>query len=254
MKTDARTPRTFKLVLQYEGTDYVGWQRQPTGTSIQGLLEDALAPIEGTPVAVHGAGRTDAGVHAMGQVCSFRLTAAMDPATLGRALNAVLPADVRVAAVDLAPDDFHARFAATGKVYEYRVVNASYVSPFLRRYAWHVPQPLDLAAMREAAGVLVGEHDFGAFRGTGSDAHTSVRTVRSIEWTGAQYPDTPLVMRIEGDGFLRHMVRSIAGTLVDIGSGRWGAGEMRSILESRDRTRGGKTAPAHGLWLVRVLY
>lgn len=247
-------PRNLKLTLQYDGTDYVGWQRQASGTSIQGLLEDALRPIEGGDLTVYGAGRTDAGVHALGQVATVRLTASIDPVTLARALNAVLPPDVRVARVDEVPADFHARFSATGKIYDYRIVNAPFVSPFIRRYVWHVIPRLDLDAMREASARLVGEHDFAAFQGAGSDVHSSVRTVRRIEWIGSGGPDDPLVMQIEGDGFLRHMVRNIAGTLVDAGLGRWPANEIEAILASRDRARAGATAPAAGLTLREVLY
>lgn len=246
--------RVLKLTLQYDGTEYVGWQRQLSGTSIQGLIEDALHPIEGAPVTVHGAGRTDAGVHALGQVCSFKLTATIDPATLARALNAVLPADVRVASAEEAPDGFHARFDATGKVYDYRIVNGPFISPFVRRYAWHVIPPVDIAAMQEAAQALIGEHDFTTFRGAGSEAHTSVRTITRVAWSGRGGAEDPLTMRFEGNGFLRHMVRSIAGTLVEIGLGRWPARVMKEILESRDRTRAGKTAPAQGLFLVEVRY
>ena len=244
----------IRLVLQYDGTDYVGWQRQAEGVSIQGLIEDALRPIEGAAVTVHGAGRTDAGVHAVGQVASFRLTAAIDPVTLARALNAVLPLDVRVARAELAPDDFHARFSATGKVYDYRIVNGPFASPFVRRYVWHVIPRLDVAAMREAASALIGEHDFAAFQGAGSTVHTSVRTVRRIDWQGSGGPDDPLVMQIEGDGFLRHMVRNIAGTLVEIGLGRRPAAEMAAIVAAKSRAAAGTTAPAAGLFLREVLY
>ena len=244
----------FRFLLQYDGTDYVGWQRQAAGTSIQGLLEDALRPIEGAEVTVHGAGRTDAGVHALGQVASVTLTASIDPVTLARALNAVLPLDVRVAGAEVAAADFHARFSATGKIYDYRVVNAPFVSPFLRRYVWHVMPRLEIEAMRTAGSMLVGEHDFAAFQGTGTDVHTSVRTVHRLEWSGSGGPDDPLVMRIEGDGFLRHMVRTIAGTLVEIGWGRWPPGAMAGILASRARARAGTTAPAAGLVLREVLY
>jgi tRNA pseudouridine38-40 synthase len=246
--------RTFKLVLQYDGTDYVGWQRQAEGTSIQGLLEDALRPIEGAHVTVHGAGRTDAGVHATGQVASCRLTAAIDAATLARALNAVLPLAIRVASAEEAPEDFHARFSANGKIYDYQIVNAPFVSPFVRPYVWHVMPRLDRDAMADAARVLIGEHDFAAFQSTGSEVHTSVRTVRRIAWHGTGGADDPMVMQIEGDGFLRHMVRSIVGTLVEIGAGRWTAGEMRAILASKERGRAGTTAPAAGLILREVLY
>jgi tRNA pseudouridine38-40 synthase len=248
------SPRVLKLVLQYDGTDYVGWQRQAAGVSIQGLLEDALRPFEGGSVTVHGAGRTDAGVHALGQVASVRLTASIDPDTLARALNAVLPLDVRVAAADAMPDDFHARFSATGKVYEYRIVFGPFASPFLRRYVWHVMPRVNVDAMRAGAALLAGEHDFAAFQGAGSAVQTSVRTVRRIEWQGTGGPDDPLVMLIEGDGFLRHMVRNIAGTLVEIGLGRRAAGEIDRILASKERARAGATAPASGLVLREVLY
>jgi tRNA pseudouridine38-40 synthase len=246
--------RTFKIILQYDGTDYVGWQRQAEGASIQGVLEDALRPIEGTAVTVHGAGRTDAGVHARGQVASVRLNASIDPLTLARALNAVLPLDIRVAGADVMPDDFHARFSATGKVYDYQIVNAPFVSPFVRRYVWHVLPRLNVDAMRAAAQALIGEHDFAAFQGSGSDVQTSVRSVRSIEWIAGKGSEDPLIMRIEGDGFLRHMVRGIAGTLVEVALGRWRPEEMGAIVASRDRARAGTTAPASGLVLREVLY
>lgn len=246
--------RTLRLTLQYDGTAYVGWQRQATGVSIQGLIEEALAPIEGAPVVVHGAGRTDAGVHALAQVATVGLNAAIPTDTLARALNAVLPADVRVLAIEEADPAFHARFSAAGKVYEYRIVNAPLVSPFLVRYVWHLTQPLDLAAMRAGAECLVGTHDFAAFQGAGSTVTSTERTVRSIVWEDGGGYDLPLVMRIEGGGFLRHMVRNIAGTLVEVGIGRWAPDRVGAILESRDRTQAGPTAPAQGLFLVRVEY
>jgi tRNA pseudouridine38-40 synthase len=246
--------RTIKLTVQYDGTGYVGWQRQENGLSIQGLLENALSPIEGTPVVVHGAGRTDAGVHALAQVGSVTIAARLDCGTLLRALNAVMPADVRVIGAEEMPAGFHARFSATGKIYEYRIVNAPLVSPFLHRHVWHVVPPLDIDAMREAAQSLVGHHDFAAFQGAGSSVSSTERTVRRIEWQDGGGYDLPLVMRVEGDGFLRHMVRTIAGTLVEVGLGRWPAGCVADILASRDRTLAGLTAPARGLFLVRVLY
>jgi tRNA pseudouridine38-40 synthase len=246
--------RTLKLTIQYDGTDYVGWQRQAAGTSIQGLLEDALRPIEGGHVTVHGAGRTDAGVHALGQVASVRLTASIEPRSLVRALNSVLPLDVRVAGAEVMPDDFHARFSSTGKIYDYRIVNGPFASPLVRRYVWLVHPRLDIGAMREAAASLVGQHDFAAFQGTRSHVQTSVRTVRRIEWEGTGESEDPIVLRIEGDGFLRHMVRTIAGTLADIGLGRRPAGEIAAILASTDRRRAGRTAPAAGLILREVLY
>lgn len=246
--------RILKITLQYDGTGYVGWQRQENGTSIQGLLEAALAPIEGRAVTVHGAGRTDAGVHALGQVASVTVATGLEGRTLARALNAVLPPDIRVMSVDDATAGFHARFSASGKVYEYRIVNAPLVSPFHHRYAWHIVPPLDVAAMREAAAALVGRHDFASFQAAGASVGSTERTITGIEWQDGEGLDRPLVMRIEGNGFLRHMVRAIAGTLVDVGLRRRPPGCVREILETRDRTRAGPTAPAKGLFLVRVLY
>ena len=246
--------RNLKITLQYDGTNYVGWQRQDAGMSIQQLLEDALAPIEGQRIVVHGAGRTDAGVHALAQVATAAMESALESSTLMRALNAVLPPDVRVLWVEEVDAQFHARFSATGKVYEYRVVNAPFVSPFLQRYVWHVPQPLDVDAMREAAAHLHGSHDFAAFQGAGSAVGSTVRTVRSIVWENGGGYDLPFVMRIEGDGFLRHMVRNIVGTLVEVGSGRWPASRVAEIRTSRDRAQAGPTAPPQGLFLVRVDY
>jgi tRNA pseudouridine38-40 synthase len=249
--------RTLKLTIQYDGTELVGWQRQTEGTSVQGLLEEALAAFEGVPVTVHGAGRTDAGVHALAQVASVTLTATHEPHAVQRGLNAVLPAAVRIVSVEEAPSGFHARFDASGKVYEYRVVNAPLLSPFLARYAWHVPQPLDIDAMRRAARALVGRHDFAAFQGTGGIVRNTVRSIESIECCAAAGPfgnDAPLVVTLTADGFLRHMVRNIVGTLVDVGVGRWDAGAVQEILASGDRARAGRTAPPQGLFLVRVQY
>jgi tRNA pseudouridine38-40 synthase len=246
--------RNLKLTIQYDGTSYVGWQRQQTGTSIQGLLEDALAPIAGERVTVHGAGRTDAGVHALAQVATVTLDTALTVPRLTRALNAVLPLDVRVLAVEDARPEFHARFSAVGKVYEYRILNAPIASAFMFRYAWHLPQPLDLDAMRTSSLCLVGAHDFAAFQGAGSFVHSTTRTVHAIHWEDGGGYDLPLVMRIEGDGFLRHMVRNIVGTLTEVGVGRWNSSQVEETLRSLDRSRAGPTAPPHGLFLVRVDY
>lgn len=246
--------RTIKLTLQYDGTDYVGWQRQPNGTSIQALIEDALQPIEGRPVTVHGAGRTDAGAHALGQVASVTLGTDLEAPTIARALNGVLPMDVRIIGAEDAADDFHARFSAVGKMYEYRIVNAPIVSAFIYRYVAHVVAPLDIGAMREASALLVGRHDFAAFQAAGSVTASTGRTVHSIDWQDGGGYDLPLVVRISGDGFLRHMVRTIVGTVVQVGMGRWTAADVAGILDGRDRTKAGPTAPASGLFLARVDY
>ncbi len=246
--------RTLKLTIAYDGTPFVGWQRQARGASIQGLIEDALRPIEGGPVAVHGAGRTDAGVHALGQVASFNFTASIEPARLRRALNTILPFEVRVLDAEEMPGDFHARFSAKGKVYEYRIDDASIASPFLRRYTWHVTPALDVDAMEVAAGALRGTHDFAAFQGSRTNVHSTERTIHRLEWSRGPGPRDPLVMEVEGNGFLRHMVRNIAGTLVGIGHGKWPPGEIDRILASRERAKAGATAPPQGLFLKRVLY
>jgi tRNA pseudouridine38-40 synthase len=246
--------RTLKLTVQYDGTDFVGWQRQPEGVSIQGLLEDALSAFEDRPVTVHGAGRTDAGVHALAQVASVSMTAAHDVSAIQRGLNVALPPTVRVLDIVEMPAAFHARFDAVGKVYEYRIVNAPFVSPFLFRYAWHVPLRLDVGAMRDATEALVGSHDFEAFQGTGANVASTRRMIHRLEWEAGEGATRPLVMRVEGDGFLRHMVRNIAGTAVDIGAGRWPPSRMADILASRDRRQAGRAAPACGLFLVAVRY
>lgn len=242
---------TFKFTVQYDGGNYVGWQRQAAGISIQGLIEDALRPIAGGSITVNGAGRTDAGVHALEQVASARFETSLDDATLQRALNAVLPPDVRIARVERAADGFHARFSARAKTYEYRVLNAPLVSPFEHRYVWHVPHALDVEAMRLAARAFVGSHDFAAFQSAGGHVHTSVRAVSAADVT---WQPPRLAFRITADGFLRHMVRAMAGTLVEVGSGRLAAGQIAEILDSKDRARAGPTAPPHGLFLISVDY
>ena len=250
--------RTLKFTLQYDGTDYVGWQRQENGVSIQGLLEDALQRIEGTPVTVHGAGRTDAGVHALGQVAHATLTASIAIDAVARALNAVLPHDVRVTAVEDAAPDFHARFSAAGKVYRYRILNGVPGSPFDRRYSWHVRPSLDFDAMVDARAVLPGTHDYAAFAAAGGPYGSTVRTITELRLTRGFAPwkvrGTLMTLDVEGDGFLRHMVRNIVGTLVDVGLRRWPPSRVAEILASRDRTLAGPTAPASGLFLVRVHY
>ncbi len=260
--------RTLKLTLTYDGTPFVGWQRQAEGTSIQGLVEDALSRIEGAPVAVVGAGRTDAGVHACAQVASTRLTSAMDLATLGRALNANLPREVRVTRIDEMPASFHARYDATSKTYRFLIVNGPDATPFEWRYVWHVCERLDVVRMGDAAALFEGEHDFAAFRGAGSSARTSVRRVMASRLTpvcaGHPWPaqacagGTPggerLVYEVTANGFLRHMVRTIVGTLVEIGAGRRDTAAIARAFSSGNRADAGPTAPACGLWLVHVDY
>jgi tRNA pseudouridine38-40 synthase len=243
--------RTLKLTLSYDGTRFVGWQRQSDGESIQGLVEQALARFEGAAVSVQGAGRTDAGVHALGQVATARVTFAHDNATVARALNAQLPEDIRILAVEDAADDFHARFSARSKTYRYQIRNGPIASPFERAYVWHLEEPLALATMENAARRLVGTHDFAAFRSVGSAVADTVRTVTQSEWSDRS---GLLTYEIAGDGFLRHMVRAIVGTLVEIGRGWRDPADIESLLHGGTRAQAGATAPPHGLFLVSVVY
>jgi tRNA pseudouridine38-40 synthase len=245
------TRRTLKFTLSYDGTRLVGWQRQAQGDSVQGLLEDALARFEGASVTVHGAGRTDAGVHALGQVASAVVSFDHEVTTLQRALNVHLPQDVRVLSVVEAAPEFHARFSARAKTYQYRIRNTPVADPFERWYEWHLPEPLDLAAMEKAAAALVGTHDFIAFQSVGSETSGTTRTVTRSTWrdTGGL-----LTYEISGDGFLRHMVRAIVGTLVEVGRGWREPEKVAALLEPRTRAEAGATAPAHGLFLLCVDY
>lgn len=246
------TPRRIRLVVEYDGTDLCGWQRQENGPSVQGHLETALATMVGEATAVTGASRTDAGVHALGQVACFSTEATIPCHGFRMGLNGLLPPGIAVVAADEVPPDFHPRFSASGKRYRYSLFTRSSRSPLLSRRAWHVPGELDLAAMREAARALLGERDFSAFRAAGCTARTATRRIDRIEVTEPA-PDR-VDLEVEGNAFLRNMVRILAGTLVHVGQGRLTPGQIKEIIESRDRNRAGPTAPAHGLALVEVLY
>ena len=244
--------RTLKLTLAYDGTRFVGWQRQAEGESIQGLLEDAVGRFEGAPVTVHGAGRTDAGVHALGQVASVRVTCRHDVATLTRALNAQLPEDVRVLSVEEADSDFHARFSARTKTYRYVIRNAPIATPFERAFVWHLPERLDLVAMQEAAAMVVGTHDFAAFQSVGTETPGSVRTIVRSEVVERE--PSLIAYEVMGEGFLRYMVRALTGTLVEVGRGWRTPASMRALLAGGRRSEAGATAPPLGLFLVSVDY
>ncbi|MFZ5876683.1 MAG: tRNA pseudouridine(38-40) synthase TruA [Nitrospirota bacterium] len=244
----------LRLTLEYDGTDYHGWQRQASAATIQGVLEAAITRISGERAAVSGAGRTDAGVHAEAQVAHVEIRSALDPHTWHRALNAVLPEDVKILAVEHAPAGFHARFSAVGKRYRYRLLNRPTPSPLERRTSWHVPRPLNLAAMRRAAAALLGRHDFRAFEGADPTHGDARDTVCTLARCAIRRQDQIVALEFEGDRFLKYMVRNIVGTLVEIGLGRRPAGGMAEVLASGDRRLAGITAPAHGLTLVEVYY
>ncbi len=243
----------FRLLLEYDGRGFSGWQSQAGETrTVQGVLEAALAQLGAGPLRVTGSGRTDAGVHAEGQVAGVSLARDFEPEVLKRALNGILPGDLAVLGVDRARADFDARRHATGKTYRYGVWNARASSP-LRSARWHhVAAPLDVGRMGQAASELLGTHDFACFQAAGSDVVSTVRELRQLEVAGQSGAE--IEFWVEGSGFLRHMVRNLVGTLLEVGRGRRDPGSMAGLLASRDRRQAGPTAPAKGLTLVSVEY
>jgi tRNA pseudouridine38-40 synthase len=273
-------PRNIKLLLAYDGTAYHGWERQRDSRTLQQTLEEAIRSLTGEVVSVIASGRTDAGVHALGQVANFHTDTRHDSATIRRALNALLPDDFRVLEAEEASESFHATYAARGKLYRYAMHDGPVMGPFLRRYVCHCNWAMDDAAMHRAAACLLGTHDFSAFETAGAARETSVRTITHIavfrdgpqrlwstqrsEVSGQRseisnhqsaISDPPfLILEVAADGFLYNMVRAIAGTLINVGRRYWPAERMAEILASRARPLAGPTAPPHGLFLVRVQY
>jgi tRNA pseudouridine38-40 synthase len=241
----------IKLTLEYDGTNYSGWQLQSGQDSIQARIEAALERIFSEKIRIRGAGRTDAGVHALGQVASFKLPRRFEPSELLRALNALLPSDIVALSAEEARDDFNPRRDARIRVYEYRILNQALPSAFERRYAWLVRESLDLKAMNAAARLFVGEHDFAAFRTLGTEVKSTVRRVALSQWSrdGAR-----LTYRIEANGFLRRMVRTMVATMVEVGRKRLEADAITTLLAHRDRALAPAAAPASGLFLVEVRY
>jgi tRNA pseudouridine38-40 synthase len=243
--------RNIRVRIAYDGSKFFGWQRQDGFDSVQQSLEEAIESLTGETVVVHGAGRTDTGVHSIGQVANFHLDTRLDDHGLLRALNAHLVDGAAVTGLETCDDDFHARFDARGKRYLYRVVTGTVRPPFGHEYTAWVREPLDLERVRAAARILEGEHDFAAFASAGSPRATTVRRVRAVRVVARR---EHFAIAVEGEGFLYNMVRAMAGTLLDVGRGRFTPDDVARILAGADRRAAGPTAPAAGLWLLRVLY
>ncbi len=242
----------IKLTVAYDGTDYVGWQVQANGVSVQATLEDALGRLVGQRVGVVVAGRTDSGVHARGQVVAFDSPAALPLKAYWMGLNGLLPKDIAVMAAEFAPNEFDPRRWASGKRYQYQISNLPGRSPHRRRTHWEIFQPLDLNAMREGAQHLLGKHDFSSFRAADCQASHAVREIRVAEVAGASGDE--IVVTFEGTAFLKHMVRNMVGTLVEVGRGRRLPVWVRDVLLQRDRSFAGSTAPPQGLFLDQIFY
>jgi tRNA pseudouridine38-40 synthase len=243
--------RQVKLVVEYDGTTLCGWQRQASGATVQGELEIALAKLLQHETPCAGASRTDAGVHALGQVCAFRTERTIPLHGIRRGLNTMLPHSIAVVDAQEVADDFHPRFGAIGKHYRYALLARADRSPLLHDRAWHLRDPIDVEPMRVAAAALAGEHDFAAFRAAGCSAKTTLRRIERIDVTRV---GDQVLIDVRGNAFLRNMVRILAGTLAEVGTGDRPATQMAEIIESRDRIRAGITAPAGGLTLVSVFY
>jgi tRNA pseudouridine38-40 synthase len=241
----------WKLVLAYDGTDFHGWQVQPDRLTVQGLLRDALARITGEHVLPQGSGRTDAGVHALGQVASFALAAPIPEANLARALNRILPASVRVLSAARVAGDFHARHSAQAKTYEYKIFRGEICPPWQARYVYALNARLDVVAMQHCAQMILGEHDFTSFAASDPDVRSTVRCLYASDWV--EEPGL-LVYRVRGNGFLHHMVRNLVGTFLEVGRGNLAETKFSDILAACSREEAGPTAPARGLFLVNVDY
>jgi len=244
--------RNIRLLIEYDGTNYQGWQVQPKGPTIQGILEEKLGLLTGERVHLIGSGRTDSGVHALVQVANFRTQSKMDAGSIQKALNSLLPLDIVIRKVEEIGEGFNSRKNSRSKVYEYRILNRELRSTFHRGYVWHIPQKLNLIEMEKATQGLIGEHDFSSFRSVGSPTRTTIRRVIRAEWKKGS--DGLILFEIEANGFLKQMVRAIVGTLIEVGRGKISAKELQKILESQDRKKAGPTAPAQGLFLKEVKY
>lgn len=239
------------LRIAYDGTRYVGWQIQPNGVSIEEKLVQSIEKVTGEKVTLYGSGRTDSGVHALGQVANFHTTAHIPPERFAFAINAYLPKDIRVMTSEAVPVNFHSRYSAVGKAYLYQIDTGVIPSPFTMPYTWHVPYSLDMSALKKAKAAFVGRHDFAAFMASGSAVTDTVRQITALEMMEA---DHILKFRFTGNGFLYNMVRIIMGTIIDVGLGKLSADKIPAIIAEKDRRQAGMTAPAKGLFLERVFY
>ncbi|MBU2591333.1 MAG: tRNA pseudouridine(38-40) synthase TruA [Nitrospinae bacterium] len=243
--------RTVKIVIEYEGSRYHGWQIQPNAITIQEVMESTLAKMVGEKVHITSSGRTDAGVHALAQVASFQTSSSLKDEKLMRGFNALLPDDIVITDLKTVDSEFNARFSAKSKLYKYVILNRSFPSALERRFCWFIPKRLDLAKMREGSLCLVGEHDFGAFCSSTSNAKSYVRKLTRLD---IETDDDRIIFWLAANGFLKQMIRNIVGTLVQVGSGRIPPSTMKEILESKDRCQAGQTAHPEGLFLVAVEY
>lgn len=242
--------RNIKIVVQYNGANYCGWQEQPDSLGIQGNIEYAIKEITKEKVKINGSGRTDAGVHAIGQVANFKIESKIDVSRIPDALNSKLPKDISIIDAEEVDEDFHARYSAKGKVYRYLVYNSRYRNPILKDISYQVKYDLDFDKMKKAAESLVGTHDFCGFMSSGSSIKDTVRTIRNVK---IEKEGDLIVFEFEGNGFLYNMVRIISGTLIDIGRGKIEE-NMEEIIKSKNRSNAGHTAPGHALFLKKVFY
>lgn len=247
--------RNLKLTIAYDGTDFAGWQVQPGALTIQGTLASAIGRLTGEKVMPQASGRTDAGVHALAQVAAFQTESVIPAGNFVLALNDILPASIRVVAAEEVANDFHPRKSAQAKTYRYRILRQPICSPFLSRYVWHYPYPLDEAAMRDAASLVEGEHDFTSFAAVDPErAREGTSNVRRIFASQFQRESSELIYEVRGSGFLHHMVRNLLGTFLLVGKGTLQPADITRILGAKDRSAAGATAPASGLYLVNVEY
>lgn len=252
----------IKLTLQYDGTDYSGWQVQKKERTIQQIIEDAIYTVTGERLRITGAARTDAGVHAFAQIAAFKTQSNLEPQVFLRAINANIPHDIRVIKVEGCSEDFHPRYSAKNKTYSYRISHKGAYAVFLRRYSWQIPYQLNCDLMREAVEYLIGTHDFSCFRASGCSSKNPVRTIFKIEIVEDSFVDfmnfkfdVPLIkISVQADAFLRHMVRNIVGTLVEIGRGKKPVSYTKEVLGLKDRRFSGPTAPGQGLFLEEIIY